>query len=88
MGFDYGTKALNDAEADRLKEAGRSAARAGVTCFGAGGWKPGDELRAHYWLDGYAEIIPNHPDMPARYRTDGSMSELERMSAGRTKEGA
>jgi hypothetical protein len=63
-----------------MKELGRIAARTGKTCFGAGGYKPGDIERAHCWLMGYAEINPNHPDMPARYRTDGGQNQLERIN--------
>jgi len=77
--FDYGTKETNDRERDRVKAEGRAAALAGETCFGAGGYKPGDDTRAMFWLQGYAEVNSNHPDMPARYRTDGGRSFLERL---------
>jgi hypothetical protein len=68
MGFDYGDKERNDAEAERVKQEGRAAAKAGQSPFGAGGYMPGDWLRAHYWRIGYREVNPNHPDLPGRYR--------------------
>lgn len=81
MSFDYGDPERNQAERERVTEQGRAAARAGLTCFGAGGYMPGDSERAHLWLTGFAEINPNHPDMRSRYRTDGGASTLEKLEA-------
>jgi hypothetical protein len=67
-GFDYGDPDRNRAEAERVKEEGRTAARNGASPFGAGGHKPGDMHRAHFWLLGFAEVNPAHPDLPERYR--------------------
>ena len=55
MSFDYGVKESNDQEVARLKAEGRTAYLAGKSDFGAGGYKPGDPSRAHYWLIGYQE---------------------------------
>lgn len=69
-GFDYGYPEANFAEAERCREEGRQAFRNGETDFGAGGYKPGDMMRASYWLQGWNEeklkVSDNDPEGTSR----------------------
>jgi hypothetical protein len=69
--YDYNDPEDIRAEAERVREQGRAAARAGKTCLGAGGYRGGDP-RAHFWRQGYAEVNCAHPDLPVRYRSPAS----------------